>query len=272
MNVANVMSSDKNYHYGPKIDYTGKTVNDYDIISWEYYGDNDRLKIRWLCKCVVCETEVYRNTYHLNNNIRMECINCKKVTTKMNQNYLKMSLDYTGKLIGNVKCLYSICDETTNFKVKWMCQCNCGNMVLLSCKKLKNKYVSCGCIKKPSRIIDISNKRFGKLTTSSEYEIRNNNNCYWKCKCDCGNEKWIKTTSLINGKQESCGCIVRKNTILRNVSLRDSKHPHWNDGVTLRNTGYCHRFERDSFKERVRIFWGRNVYYVVKLKMRIKKK
>ncbi|MEG1411770.1 MAG: hypothetical protein RSD36_18200 [Terrisporobacter sp.] len=38
-----------------------------------------------------------------------------------------------------------------------------------------------------------------------------NRKTYYLCKCECGNEKWIRSDSIKSGKQQSCGCL-RKTT------------------------------------------------------------
>lgn len=53
------------------------------------------------------------------------------------------------------------------------------------------------------KAVDITNKKFGKLTAL--YSKRENNRTYWFCRCDCGNEKWIELCHLYNA--QSCGCI-----------------------------------------------------------------
>lgn len=61
------------------------------------------------------------------------------------------------------------------------------------------------------RPIDLAGKRFGRLTViERDYEYQkalNSKNIYWKCKCDCGNEKSIKGSHLSEGMIRSCGCL-----------------------------------------------------------------
>lgn len=52
---------------------------------------------------------------------------------------------------------------------------------------------------------DLIGKRYGMLVIIDS-EFRNNKSyCY--CKCDCGNEKWIRKDSIKSGMQKSCGCL-----------------------------------------------------------------
>ena len=51
---------------------------------------------------------------------------------------------------------------------------------------------------------DYINRKFGMLTVMEKIII--DNNTYWKCKCDCGNEKTVKHYHLNCGYVRSCGC------------------------------------------------------------------
>lgn len=57
---------------------------------------------------------------------------------------------------------------------------------------------------------DLTGKRFGMLT--AEYPQRYTSPSgrkfvYWHCRCDCGNETDVVSTSLLNGVTKSCGCM-----------------------------------------------------------------
>ena len=58
--------------------------------------------------------------------------------------------------------------------------------------------------------IDLTGKKFGRLTVLGEAESRVRNNgkiaYYWKCRCDCGTEKEIEGRALREGTTVSCGC------------------------------------------------------------------
>lgn len=60
-----------------------------------------------------------------------------------------------------------------------------------------------------NRIVDLSGKKFGKLTVIG-VEEDGGRRPQWICQCDCGN--YIKTRSfqLQNGRAKSCGCSHRK--------------------------------------------------------------
>ena len=56
--------------------------------------------------------------------------------------------------------------------------------------------------------LDLTGKRFGKLTVI-KYAFTRKGKAYWHCKCDCGNEKDISGTHLVQGDIKSCGCYRR---------------------------------------------------------------
>lgn len=58
--------------------------------------------------------------------------------------------------------------------------------------------------------IDLTNQKFGRLTVLYEVPKRKNNNIYWHCKCECGNEKDIRGGDLRNGSTQSCGCLQKE--------------------------------------------------------------
>lgn len=61
------------------------------------------------------------------------------------------------------------------------------------------------------KIIDLTNKRFGKLVVLSLLDYRNNNgSACWQCKCDCGTFKVANSNDLRKGNVSSCGCLRKK--------------------------------------------------------------
>lgn len=50
-------------------------------------------------------------------------------------------------------------------------------------------------------------QRFEKLLVIEKTSIRETGYVVWKCKCDCGNEKLVKSSNLTFGVVKSCGCL-----------------------------------------------------------------
>lgn len=76
------------------------------------------------------------------------------------------------------------------------------------------------------------------MLTIIDSEFRNKKT-YYLCKCDCGNEKWIRADSVTSEKQKSCGCLSKKKqfkhkdltgskigrlTVLEEVNKKDEKY------------------------------------------------
>ena len=61
-------------------------------------------------------------------------------------------------------------------------------------------------MKKMGRKLELSGKRFGRLTVIRENGKKNGRTA-WLCKCDCGNEIIAKKIYVMRGEVKSCGCI-----------------------------------------------------------------
>ena len=60
------------------------------------------------------------------------------------------------------------------------------------------------------RCVDLTGKRFGRLTVIKRVYREGSNLVYWLCKCDCGNKKEVRADSLKNGSTQSCGCYAKE--------------------------------------------------------------
>ena len=66
------------------------------------------------------------------------------------------------------------------------------------------------------KLIDLTGKRFGKLTVISRQGTNKHKKVLWLCKCDCGKETLVCGSSLRSRLTLSCGCYgkqSRKNSI-----------------------------------------------------------
>lgn len=110
-------------------------------------------------------------------------------------------------------------------KSAWLCECVCGNKVVVTQNNLiSGRTKSCGCRNKKNganKIVDLVGKRFGKLVVLEfDHERKTPNGStkrYWRCKCDCGNEKIIQGSALTNGYALSCGCLRSESISKRNT-------------------------------------------------------
>lgn len=60
------------------------------------------------------------------------------------------------------------------------------------------------------RLVDLTGKRFGRLTVIERTENKNNKNIAYRCLCDCGNESIAESSNLKGGGTKSCGCLKRE--------------------------------------------------------------
>ena len=56
------------------------------------------------------------------------------------------------------------------------------------------------------KYIDLRNQKINKWTILSEDPISKYRQILWKCKCDCGKEKYVQGKHLRSGKSKCCGC------------------------------------------------------------------
>ena len=120
--------------------------------------------------------------------------------------------DLTGQKFGRLKVICRA--ENKSGHTNWHCLCDCGNEKdVLGINLTRGLTKSCGCYHNKDfgerRLIDLTGKKFGKLTVIERAENRGNET-FWKCKCDCGNTKKINGSKLKNGHTKSCGCYKKE--------------------------------------------------------------
>jgi hypothetical protein len=134
--------------------------------------------------------------------------------------------------------------ENKGKKLMYLCQCDCGKSITTSSSNLKNGNTkTCGC----SRLNNISNQRFGRLIVIKLSHVKNRKS-YWLCKCDCGNEKIVRSDCLKRDQVKSCGCLQYEHAIIKH-NLSKTKIYHVWAGMKDRclnenNKAYKHYGER----------------------------
>ena len=66
-----------------------------------------------------------------------------------------------------------------------------------------------------SKLIDLSGKRFGRLTVIERYgtyisPADESKAVTWLCRCDCGAKTVVLGSNLKSGRSQSCGCLRRE--------------------------------------------------------------
>lgn len=134
--------------------------------------------------------------------------------------------DITNQKFGRLTAVEIDMETTINHNsgAYWKCQCDCGNIKIVSIKSLTSGNTkSCGCLRKEvagnNTKIDLVNKIFGRLTVIEDSGKRNNGRIIWKCKCNCGNECYVDTNRLTQNNTQSCGCFHRE--FIANLNVND---------------------------------------------------
>ncbi len=178
----------------------------------------------WHCRCD-CGRELDVDTKRLSRGTVRDCGCVPKEDARNGC----VAEDLTGKIFGHL----TVIERTENRKGRtcWLCRCECGNLKAVTAHDLKaGKVKSCGCGNfAGNRIrIDLSGKRFGRLTALFPTEKRDRKgSVYWHCRCDCGNETDVTESGLVHGNYRSCGCLKSENQ--KNIS----KQLHMVDGTCV---------------------------------------
>lgn len=185
----------------------------------------------WRCECD-CGSEITVSAGHLRTGHTRSCGCFQKEKAS------SCSLDdLTGQRFGRLTVLKRDPDRTG--QVFWHCKCDCGNEKSVSAYRLKSgRTQSCGCLsrevaaarmetirKNPAPknlLVDLTGQRFGRLTVTGRDPNRTGGT-YWRCKCDCGNEKSVLSGSLRLGRTRSCGCLAAESARSRAEDLTGQK-------------------------------------------------
>ena len=118
----------------------------------------------------------------------------------------KRVVDLTGKRFGSLVVLELSPERTKSQGAKWLCQCDCGNKVVVMAQHLISGHTkTCG----HDKIKDLTGRRFGKLTVVGLSDERTKRGqAKWIAKCDCGNTVIVNSWDLLGGRTRSCGCLA----------------------------------------------------------------
>ena len=118
-----------------------------------------------------------------------------------------------GRGFGDLTVLGRAADQERNGGIWWRCRCSCGGEYEAPATLLvTGKRTHCGCkTQKNQPIMDISGKRFGRLTALHPTDGRDSKgSVMWHCRCDCGTELEVSYNMLSYSGIKSCGCQKRE--------------------------------------------------------------
>lgn len=158
---------------------------------------------RYLCKCD-CGNEVLTNKAELVSGRKKSC-GCLKTNAVEKYSYL----------VGQKINQWTVLEIKKGEKVCYAtCMCECGTIKDVNVYNLlNNKTKDCGCGRKQmlreTKSKNLIGMRFGKLVAVNLLEESNKfNRRLYKCKCDCGNEIIVPSSSLTTHHTMSCGCLL----------------------------------------------------------------
>lgn len=169
--------------------------------------NNKKGNTMWLCQCDCGRTKVALG-YDLTHGRTVSC-GCKNVGKPA-----PIREDITGQRFGTLTAM-SVNEECSSpGRVLWNCVCDCGATTVVAHGNLKSGHIKshpyCPLKSKPYNFIDLTGKRFGRLTVVRE-EGKKNACITWLCQCDCGNMKITTGNLLKSGRVKSCGCLSDEN-------------------------------------------------------------
>ena len=191
----------------------GKKIGKLTVL---YRVANKGSRTRWKCLCD-CGNITIVEAGHLNAGDTLSC-GCNVAPNLIGQRFNQLKV-IEKAYIGKDRAQY------------WKCQCDCGNIIYVNTANLKRGHTnSCGCYRisqlQKKICLDLTNKKFGKLTAIKPTNKRNNSSSsiIWECLCDCGNICYYPANELNANRYISCGCAIssKGETIIQQI-LRENK-------------------------------------------------
>lgn len=78
-----------------------------------------------------------------------------------------------------------------------------------------------------AKFIDITGKKYNRLTVIKRLENTDSGAARWLCKCDCGNETIVRGCNLKNGAVKSCGCLLHKPKPTKHGMCKTELYARW---------------------------------------------
>lgn len=173
------------------------TGKQFDKLIVLYRVKNIGTHVAWKCQCQ-CGNLIEKRADVLRKQTQNACPNCIVGNNR---------IELAGRRFGHLTVIEEA-GRNNEGGIKWKCQCDCGNITIVSSSNLiQGTTIGCGCQKGKSNILDITNHKFGKLIAKYPTKQRSGESVMWYCECECGGSKIVSSSHLIQGRTKSCGCI-----------------------------------------------------------------
>lgn len=190
-------------------DLTGKVFGKLTVL---YRVKNPKSRdVKWRCLCS-CEEhnkiDVFANNLKRGHTLSCGCEQKERAskTHKINE----IGNRYGKLLVIDLDKEKYICESTQNSRLRWICQCDCGNIVSVIGTSLRRGLTqSCGCLQSEKMSKRGEEKYIGKTfhyITVLKRIPTNTIESKWLCKCNLCNKQFTLTTGKLM-TQISCGCL-----------------------------------------------------------------
>lgn len=155
--------------------------------------------------------------------------------------------DITGQRVGKLVAINSTGIRKSG-SVLWNLKCDCGNAHQLTVSQFTSgSSGSCGCMQHLGSPLDLTGKKFNKLTAVKSVGINNAGQYIWEWSCDCGNSHTVVATSVIQGHTKSCGCYAKEVAGVASITHGMSGTPEygsWKNAISR-----CHNPENGGYDD-----------------------
>lgn len=224
---------------------SGEQYNDWTILYEVEQNKYNARQFMCRCKCGTEEIKLLNSLRGKNKKNSPACGECNRVKW-----YKEVPI---GEVVNGWKVIKElpsrlIKGKTNNYERRFLCECDgCGkesnrgiNQIYKSgcrCKVITTKYNNL-------RYNDLTNIQFNRLYVM-KYAYTKNNRAYFKCMCDCGVIKNIRSDKLTSNSTQSCGCYSKEQVIKTHsgennkyygtgpmLGRKGKTHPAWKGGKT----------------------------------------
>ena len=96
-----------------------------------------------------------------------------------------------------------------------------------------------------SKAMDLTGKRFGRLTVIKRVENTKQNRVNWLCLCDCGKYSKASSDHLLSGHTQSCGCLRYERFRYTNTKHGQSHTRIYNIWASMKSRCYNKNNKKD---------------------------
>lgn len=183
-------------HFRSKIkDLTGQKFNMVSVLSYSETCKNTG-RSKWNCRCD-CGKNIILKGHSLKTGQITNC-GCKRLER----------INLSGQKFGKLTVIKRN-GSSNHGQARWMCECECEKIVTINSGSLRQGLTtSCGCNRRNEFF---KGQQINKLTLVEIYDSDKHGNIRWRCKCECGEESIVCSSSLNNGKVDGCAKCAIKN-------------------------------------------------------------